>query len=214
MQQARRYRRAVIFILLCAAQQVVSEPAVCTYTTYTWNAFERRALHPEAVKKPYLMLDEREVDPITGCTVCEEDQLEIAVAGIAPFKVCKHIYAAVTDAIEQSLAHGFPINSVTGYRVGLTRGPADGVGNRTRFSNHSYGIAIDINTESNGLYDNCMRFGPGCRLIKGGPWDQQDPASIMPDSTIVGIFYQAGFKWGGEIDGRQKDFMHFSPSGY
>jgi hypothetical protein len=86
---------------------------------------------------------------------------------------------------------------------------------RTRFSNHSFGIAIDVNSASNGLYTNCISFGAQCRLHRGGPWrPASDTASIAADSRLVRRMRAAGFRWGGEIRGRQKDFMHFSPSGY
>ena len=55
-----------------------------------------------------------------------------------------------------------------------------------RLSTHAWGIAIDLNTESN-------RQGPGGNM---------DPA-------IVRIFQQAGFCWGGEWKGKICDPMHF-----
>ena len=38
-----------------------------------------------------------------------------------------------------------------------------------------------------------------------------DPTASM---IALELFKEAGFRWGGEIEGQQKDFMHFSPSGY
>ena len=113
------------------------------------------------------------------------------------------------------MLQGEKINSVVGYRVGRTRGGVDAQGNRTGFSNHSYGVAIDINTEHNGLYINCVEFGPQCQLSRGGSWRPlQDPYSLLKDGQIVKMFKRTGFKWGGEIKGQQKDFMHFSLTGY
>ena len=106
------------------------------------------------------------------------------------------------------------IHTIEGYRVVKSRGPVDGKGNRTGFSNHSYGTAIDINSEQNGLYDNCITFGPQCRLLRGGEWRPGTQGTLDTKGDIVVQFKQEGFRWGGEIEGKQKDFMHFSLSGY
>ena len=55
-----------------------------------------------------------------------------------------------------------------------------------KLSAHSWGIAIDLNTESNA----------------------QGSAGIM-DPAIVEIFCRAGFEWGGEWHGKSQDPMHF-----
>jgi hypothetical protein len=97
----------------------------------------------------------------------------------------------------------------------MTRGDADADGNRTLFSNHSFGIALDINEGHNGLYDQCLQFDGNCRLLRGGAWQPGvDPFSLSGDGIIVQALQSLGLSWGGEIAGRQKDFMHFSPTGY
>ncbi len=55
-----------------------------------------------------------------------------------------------------------------------------------KLSAHSWGIAIDLNTESNAQ----------------GTAGNMDPA-------IVEIFRNAGFEWGGEWHGKSQDPMHF-----
>ena len=55
-----------------------------------------------------------------------------------------------------------------------------------KLSAHSWGIAIDLNTESNAQ----------------GTAGNMDPA-------IVEIFRNAGFEWGGEWHGKSRDPMHF-----
>jgi hypothetical protein len=56
----------------------------------------------------------------------------------------------------------------------------------TKLSAHSWGIAIDLNPETN----------------------QQGTAGRM-DSSIVAIFRQNRFEWGGSWQGRRRDPMHF-----
>ena len=55
-----------------------------------------------------------------------------------------------------------------------------------KLSTHSWGIAIDLNSESNG----------------------QGTAGDM-NPGIISVFQDAGFEWGGEWSGRSKDPMHF-----
>lgn len=186
----------------------------CTYSTYKWNVQGRRAVERRKIVKPLSELTAAEKDSQTGCTVCEEDQVTLAFAGLKPFKICRLIAPRIQVIIAELQSQQAPLINVIGYRVGMTRGEIDDDGNRTAFSNHSFGVALDINTDKNGLYENCITFGPSCRLIKGGPWDPNQDASLTKESMIVQEFQRNGFKWGGEIAGQQKDFMHFSPSGY
>jgi len=186
----------------------------CTYSTYKWNTHTRKAVEPRRVTKPMSGLTAEEKDSQTGCTVCEEDQVELTFPGLRPFKVCKLLAPRVEKIITELQRKNAPLRDVVGYRVGMTRGNPDKSGNRTGFSNHSYGVALDINTAQNGLYENCARYSSACRLIKGGAWNPKQELSLTLDSLIVREFKENGFKWGGEIAGMQKDFMHFSPTGY
>jgi len=56
----------------------------------------------------------------------------------------------------------------------------------TKLSTHSWGIAIDLNPETNA----------------------QGTAGDI-DSAIVDIFRKAGFQWGGDWEGSSRDPMHF-----
>jgi len=194
-----------------ATRQVPSE---CTYEMQVWNVNTKSSVNQKIVQHSYNDLLTEEVDPQTGCTVCLEDQVLISIRPLLPFSVCYKIAPQVREVITSLTQKGMPIHSLVGYHVIKSRGAADANGNRTGFSNHSFGTAIDINSELNGLYDNCIEFGPQCRLLRGGKWRPGAPGVIESNGDIVYAFKQAGFRWGGEIKGNQKDFMHFSMTGY
>lgn len=204
----------VFFSALVFSNAALGSDHQCTYFTYKWNVRDRKAVERHKIVKPLSELTATEIDNQTGCTVCEEDQVTLTFVGLRPFKVCKviapHVQAIIT-ALQRKQA---PLLDVVGYRVGMTRGEIDSKGNRTGFSNHSFGVALDVNTNQNGLYENCIRFNSTCRLIKGGQWNSYQEFSLTKDSMIVQEFKRNGFHWGGEIVGQQKDFMHFSPTGY
>ena len=187
----------------------------CSYNTWRWNVRSAQTVQFERIVHPYdsLLAEERDAD--SGCTVCEEDQVKIEIAGLPSFQLCKLIAPQVKNALMEMMKQGAPIQSVIAYRVGRTRGKIDQNGNRSDFSNHSFGVALDINTAHNGLYTQCIVFGPHCLLSRGGAWKPgTDPYSLAPSGPAVRLLKASGFKWGGEIAGLQKDFMHFSPSGY
>jgi hypothetical protein len=212
-------KNLAVFIVVLASiygakVRAEGDPETCTYKTYTWNVHLRQAVEVETVRHPYSDLRPDEIDPATGCTVCEEDQEIMHVPRLAPFRVCKKFAPQIGALLQELVRARELIYEVVGYRVGKTRGDPDGNGNRTQFSNHSYGIAIDINSQQNGLYDRCLMFGTHCRLIRGGPWRPGQPGTLTADCAVVKGMKAAGFHWGGQIQGRQKDFMHFSPSGY
>jgi len=181
------------------------------------------------VSKPYGELTDDEKAPdheVSGCTVCLEDQEHVRVGELPEVVVCRFYAAGMKRALERIVADDrFRVESLTGYRVGQTRGRVVD-GRRTQFSNHSYGTAIDVNAASNGLYRNCELGGKiprkardirGCKRGIGGRWDPRK----RPRTTVVyeGPVHRAfaeelGWKWGGEISGRLKDFMHFSPDGF
>ena len=215
MQSILRSALFLVLFLPASAQTADTVPTTCTYDTYRWNVEQRKAVEYSHVSHPYSELSEEEVDQGTGCTVCTEDQVTLKISTLPPFRTCRKLAANVKQTLEQLVQQGEPIDEVVGYRVGKTRGDVDASGNRTRFSNHSYGVAMDINPKQNGLYENCIEFGPQCRLIKGGPWQPDlTPLSLRPDGRTVAAMRSIGLKWGGEIKGKQKDFMHFSISGY
>jgi hypothetical protein len=209
----------ILFWLMLAGALVFGSVAYgveqqCTYSTYKWNVRDRKAVDQRKIVKPLSELTAAEIDSQTGCTVCEEDQVTLAFVGLRPFRVCKLVSLRVQAIIASLQRMQAPLLDVVGYRVGMTRGEIDSEGNRTGFSNHSFGVALDINTDQNGLYENCVSFDSSCRLVKGGSWNSNQQFSLTEESVIVQEFKKNNFHWGGEIIGQQKDFMHFSPSGY
>ncbi len=204
---------SLMLLLLCSFNSFADE-RMCHYSVYKWNTIQRKAIDFKRISKPYRKLTAEEVDTYTGCSVCREDQVNLSIEGLPEFTVCKNIAPQLERALNRVVQSNQKIIEIVGYRVGKTRGSIDTNGNRTGFSNHSFGTAVDFNTTFNGLYDHCIEFNPSCRLIKGGQWKQDQPLSIQANSPLVGEMQNMGFKWGGMIQGKQKDFMHFSPTGY
>lgn len=199
----------------------------CTYATYQWDVARRAPSHGQAVDKPYAEVTADERDPSEPrCSVCREDQVRIepkslGLAKVPAFQVC-HVYAAdVRTALQAVAADGtFHIETLTGYRVGRTRGAiVDGL--RTEWSNHSFGAALDVNAGHNGLYGDCNipKASPAllatCKLRVGGAWDpgKRPATTITPASSLYRAFRKF-WKWGGEIAGGTRDMMHFSATGY
>jgi len=159
----------------------------CTYTTYKWNVDLKKAVEFEKVSHSYSALERHEIDLKTQCTVCEEDQEWIDVGDIPRFRICKVLAPNIRKVLSNAYDSGFTFNKVIGYRVGMTRGEIDENGNRTQFSNHSFGIAIDINEDQNGLYDQCIEFSDNCRLRKGGHWRPGVKGTLIKQEQIKKI---------------------------
>lgn len=189
------------------------DPAACTYTDWTWSVRERRVVDVREVEKPYSALREDERDVTTGCSICREDQVEISLPDLEPFQICKAVAEDVEVALINATEAGFQIDTVTGYRVGRSKGVLDVTGRRTEYSNHSFGLALDINAAKNGLYDRCTEYSSECRLIRGGAWRPGEPGGISPETSLFHEITEMGWQWGGALPGAQKDFMHFSPMG-
>lgn len=193
---------------------VQAQATICTYQKYTYNIYTKKMSGPIKVQKAAKDITPFERDTKSGCTVCEEDQVNIKLLNGIKFKLCHKLAAKVESTLNVLLISGVEIDSVEGYIVKQTAGDIDQLGNRTKFSQHAYGISIDINRDHNGLYDHCLNWSDECTLIHGGIWNPQKKKSISSSSPIYHSLIGLGLKWGGEIAGRQKDFMHFSPSGY
>jgi hypothetical protein len=199
--------------LLAAALAAPSFTDTCRYEYTIWNTKEHRVTERRVVEKDRADLSAEERGPL-GCTPCREDQAEVSLGNGLRFLACAALAPRLREALDRALAQGAEIRTLVGYRPQMSRGPVDARGNRTQLSNHSFGAAIDVNEMRNGLYDDCLVWSSACRLLKGGPYRPGETGSITADSPVVIELEVAGFKWGGRIAGRQKDFMHFSPTGY
>lgn len=182
----------------------------CTFEYSIYNVREKKSLERKKVKTTFkkALKDKR------GCSVCQEAQRLIHLKNGVKFKACALLSEDIRLQLNKALDDGFPIQKVIGYQPQVSRGAIDQKGNRTEFSNHSFGSAIDINPKNNGLYDNCLEWNSHCRLRKGGAWrPNEDPFSIQRKSKLIKGLHSIGLKWGGNLLGRQKDFMHFSEEG-
>lgn len=210
-----RNKRFMVVMTLLWLWPFAALGQTCHYQSWSWNTNLKKAVAFVSEHKPYADLVAAEIDPASGCSVCEEDQQKISLPNLEPFYVCKRYAPRLQATLLSLIQAGHAIKTVTGYRVGKTRGELDNKGHRTTFSNHSFGTALDINAEHNGLYKNCFQFGPQCQLLRGGVWQPgMNPYSLTHHSVVVQKLREIGFKWGGVIKGRQKDFMHFSLTGY
>lgn len=81
----------------------------------------------------------------------------------------------------------------------------------SRWSEHAYGAAIDINPVQNPFVTATGRVLPP----EGKPYVERDPSQpglIVAGGPVVAAFDAIGWKWGGEW-ARGKDYQHFSASG-
>lgn len=100
----------------------------------------------------------------------------------------KEIFTEIYNGPEQ-----FPIESVGGYNW-----RSNGVG-----SNHSLGLAIDINPDANPQIDT-----DGKTVLVGNKWEPSvNPYSISRDSDVVKAFGKHGWRWG--VGFSRADLMHF-----
>lgn len=76
------------------------------------------------------------------------------------------------------------------------------VANTQKLSNHSYGMAIDINPRYNPMIVK-DRISPS-----NGSYSIENKGTITADSEVVKILKKRGWKWGGDYKSL-KDYQHF-----
>lgn len=209
---------------VASAEEAPPSPSdTCTYRTSSWHVKKKRSVNRKKVTKTRAELTDEERDPDDPrCTVCLEDQVKLELDGMPSVRVCRHYADKITEALQEAKAAGFRVKTLTGYRVGRTRGKVvDDM--RSQFSNHSYGTAIDINAGHNGLHARCkLKSTPKtaadikrCQVRVGGAWDpEKRPKTTITADGPVHAAFTTFWKWGGAIEGPIKDFMHFSITGY
>ena len=87
--------------------------------------------------------------------------------------------------------------------------PCVGGSRSGRWSNHAYGLAIDVNPVEN-PYVGCGRV----RDRASGPYvNRSRLRKGMVTPAVVRAFAAIGWEWGGSWTGQTKDYMHFSHNG-
>lgn len=81
------------------------------------------------------------------------------------------------------------------------------VSNSNKLSEHSKGLAIDLNPKYNPYISSKGVISP-----KNGEYNNKNIGTIIVDSKVISIFRDKGWKWGGNWK-RSKDYQHFSKNG-
>ena len=88
--------------------------------------------------------------------------------------------------------------------------PCSGGSGTGSWSNHAYGLAIDLNPAEN-PYVGCGRTRNRSRLAY---LDRSRIRPGMVTPAVVQAFRSIGWGWGGAWTGSTKDYMHFSVNGH
>jgi hypothetical protein len=81
------------------------------------------------------------------------------------------------------------------------------VSKSNKLSEHSKGLAIDLNPKYNPYISSKGVISP-----KNGEYNNKNIGTIIVDSKVISIFKDKGWKWGGNWK-RSKDYQHFSKNG-
>lgn len=85
--------------------------------------------------------------------------------------------------------------------------PGRGTGS---WSNHAYGLAVDINPRENPYVGCGMSRDPTAQRYR----DRSRHRKGMITRRAVGAFRSVGWGWGGAWSGNTRDYMHFSVNGH
>ncbi len=78
------------------------------------------------------------------------------------------------------------------------------------WSNHAYGLAVDLNPVENPYVGCGMSRDPAARRYL----DRSRHLRGMVTPAVVAAFASIGWEWGGDWSGNTKDYMHFSHNGH
>ena len=87
--------------------------------------------------------------------------------------------------------------------------PCSGAGPSGRWSNHAYGLAVDVNPRENPYVGCGMSRDPSSKRYL----NRSRHLRGMVSSAVVRAFASIGWGWGGSWSGQTKDYMHFSSTG-
>lgn len=88
--------------------------------------------------------------------------------------------------------------------------PCTGGSGTGSWSNHAYGLAIDLNPVENPYVGCGMTRDPtSLRYVKRTPLRRG-----MVTPAVIRAFQSIGWEWGGAWTGETKDYMHFSHNGH
>jgi hypothetical protein len=88
--------------------------------------------------------------------------------------------------------------------------PCSGGKSTGNWSNHAYGLAVDINPVENPYVGCGMSRDPLAQSYR----DRSRHRRGMVTPAVVRAFRAAGWGWGGSWAGETKDYMHFSYNGH
>jgi D-alanyl-D-alanine carboxypeptidase len=88
--------------------------------------------------------------------------------------------------------------------------PCTGGTRSGHWSNHAYGLAIDLNPRENPYVGCGMSYDPSTKRFM----DRSPLRRGMATPAVVAAFRSIGWGWGGSWTGNTKDYMHFSYNGH
>jgi D-alanyl-D-alanine carboxypeptidase len=88
--------------------------------------------------------------------------------------------------------------------------PCNGGRSTGNWSNHAYGLAVDINPVENPYVGCGMSRDPLAQSFR----DRSRHRPGMVTRNVVNAFASIGWGWGGAWSGNTKDYMHFSFNGH
>jgi hypothetical protein len=88
--------------------------------------------------------------------------------------------------------------------------PCSGGTGTGSWSNHAYGLAIDINPVENPYVGCGMSRDPKAQSYR----DRSRHRKGMVTRRVIAAFASVGWGWGGSWAGNTKDYMHFSHNGH
>jgi hypothetical protein len=88
--------------------------------------------------------------------------------------------------------------------------PCSGGGGTGSWSQHAYGLAVDVNPHENPYVGCGMSRDPTLRKYR----DRSHHYRGMVTRRAIRAFASIGWGWGGSWTGNTKDYMHFSSSGH